>query len=255
VHQLKIKAFQCMRKTNLTAWFRVWRIEALRRAYQRESADYQTMLSVTAASLSRKDIAIAEAEAKVTSMARIIDSLTESNKQLSHRVDQLENLSAAASFVGGGDEGDESRSGFGDMDTRRRHGGALRRRETNYERIDTLLTQDDERMDRTNRMLLETMFGMARMVETCAIQMSKDMMDSLELQLDGGVLQHLAEMVQRCHAHVRVCTGADRCYVWRCVGRSKPRTSSKRRQTRPRARRVSPRCTLQGTPAAARRPP
>lgn len=190
-----------MRKMNLTAWFRVWRIEALRRAYQRESADYQAMLSVTAASLSRKDIAIAEAEAKVTSMARIIDSLTESNKQLSYQVDQLENLSAAAAFAGGGEGGDDNRQGFSESGTSRRRdsidGNAShsRRREVNYERIDTMLSQDDERMDRTNRMLLETMFGMARMVETCAIQMSKDTMDSLEYQLDGSVLQHLAEMV------------------------------------------------------------
>ncbi|GMF20721.1 unnamed protein product [Phytophthora lilii] len=164
------------------------------------------MLSVTAASLSRKDIAIAEAEAKVTSMARIIDSLTESNKQLSHQVDKLENLSAAA---GGGDgSGDNRRNSyrFDDNDSDRRQDGddgnlsRGRRRDANYERIDTLLTQDDERMDRTNRMLLETVFGMARMVETCAIQMSKDMMDSLEYQLDGSVLQHLAEMVRYEHS-------------------------------------------------------
>ncbi|ETP41579.1 hypothetical protein F442_11338 [Phytophthora nicotianae P10297] len=201
IRALKIQAFQCMQKTNLTTWFRVWRIEALRRAYHRESADYQTMLSVTAASLSRKDIAIAEAEAKVKSMARIIDSLTESNKQLSYRVDHLENLSAAAAFASGGDGG-ANNHGLSDNDNGRRHDSDNgnfspgRRREANYERIDTMLSQDDERMDRTNRMLLETMFGMARMVETCAIQMSKDMMDSLEYQLDGSVLQHLAEMIQ-----------------------------------------------------------
>ncbi|KUF93238.1 hypothetical protein AM588_10004049 [Phytophthora nicotianae] len=200
IRALKIQAFQCMQKTNLTTWFRVWRIEALRRAYHRESADYQTMLSVTAASLSRKDIAIAEAEAKVKSMARIIDSLTESNKQLSYRVDHLENLSAAAAFASGGDGG-ANNHGLSDNDNGRRHDSDNgnfspgRRREANYERIDTMLSQDDERMDRTNRMLLETMFGMARMVETCAIQMSKDMMDSLEYQLDGSVLQHLAEMM------------------------------------------------------------
>lgn len=163
------------------------------------------MLSVTAASLSRKDIAIAETEAKVTSMARIIDSLTESNKQLSYRVDQLENLAAAAAYAGGGDAGTDNHRnpyGFGEGDGNGRNGdegnpSLVRRREANYERIDTLLSQDDERMDRTNRMLLETMFGMARMVETCAIQMSKDLMDSLEYQLDGSVLQHLAEMVSR----------------------------------------------------------
>ncbi|EEY66136.1 uncharacterized protein PITG_03680 [Phytophthora infestans T30-4] len=201
IRALKIQGFQSMRRTNLIAWFRVWRIEALRRAYHRESADYQTMLSVTAASLSRKDIAIAEAEAKAKSMARIIDSLTVSNKQLSYRVDHLENLSAAAAFTGGGD-GEDDNHGINDNDNGRHHGGDNgnfplgRRREANYERMDTLLAQDDERMDRTNRMLLETMFGMARMVETSAIQMSKDMMDSLEYQLDGSVLQHLAEMIQ-----------------------------------------------------------
>lgn len=170
------------------------------------------MLSVTAASLSRKDIAIAETEAKVTSMARIIDSLTESNKQLSYRVDQLENLAAAAAYAGGGDSGTDSHRnpyGFGDGDSNGRNGdegmsSLGRRREANYERIDTLLSQDDERMDRTNRMLLETMFGMARMVETCAIQMSKDLMDSLEYQLDGSVLQHLAEMVNQRHFRCRL---------------------------------------------------
>ncbi|RLN86567.1 hypothetical protein BBJ28_00004375, partial [Nothophytophthora sp. Chile5] len=197
--QLKCRAFQSMRKTNLTAWFRVWRVEALRRAYQRESVDYQTMLSVTAASLSRKDIVIAEAEAKVTSMARIIDSLTESNKQLSCRVDQLENLAAAMT----NGEGRGSSRGFGSDDSGRQFQGpgggdsaAGHRPEARYERIDTLLSQDDERMDRVNRMLLETMFGMARMVETSAIQMAKETMDSLEYQLDGSVLQHLAELVQ-----------------------------------------------------------
>ncbi|KAF4133441.1 Calponin homology domain-containing protein [Phytophthora infestans] len=201
IRALKIQGFQSMRRTNLIAWFRVWRIEALRRAYHQESADYQTMLSVTAASLSRKDIAIAEAEAKAKSMARIIDSLTESNKQLSYRVDHLENLSAAAAFTGGGD-GEDDNHGINDNANGRHHDGDNgnfplgRRREANYERMDTLLAQDDERMDRTNRMLLETMFGMARMVETSAIQMSKDMMDSLEYQLDGSVLQHLAEMIQ-----------------------------------------------------------
>ncbi|KAK1947976.1 Fimbrin [Phytophthora citrophthora] len=199
IRALKIQAFQCMRKTNLMAWFRVWHIEALRRAYHRESADYQSMLSVTAASLSRKDIAIAEAEAKATSMARIIDSLTESNKQLSYRVDQLENLLAAATAAGGGGDGGlENRDNDIDrrQDSSERNSSLGRRHDTNYERIDTLLTQDDERMDRTNRMLLETLFGMARMVETCAIQMSKDTMDSLEYQMDGSVLQHLTEMIQ-----------------------------------------------------------
>ncbi|KAG6961090.1 hypothetical protein JG687_00007858 [Phytophthora cactorum] len=161
---------------------------------------YEVAIDFDHPSARRKDIAIAEAEAKVKSMARIIDSLTESNKQLSYRVDHLENLSAAAAFAGSGDGGGDNR-GFSENDTGRRHDGDNgnspgRRREANYERIDTLLTQDDERMDRTNRMLLETMFGMARMVETCAIQMSKDMMDSLEYQLDGSVLQHLAEMIQ-----------------------------------------------------------
>lgn len=229
-----------MRKTNLTAWFRVWRIEALRRAYHRESADYQAMLSVTAASLSRKDIAIAEADAKVISMARIIDSLTESNKQLSYRVDHLENLSAAAAFAngedGGGDNNRQNSYGFGDNDNGRRHDGddgnspIGRRREANYERIDTLLTQDDERMDRTNRMLLETMFGMARMVETCSIQMSKDMMDSLEYQLDGSVLQHLAEMVSRHYSRL-VLTVTNLFLVMVLVlDRSKRKMNSKRRQ-------------------------
>ncbi|GMF43266.1 unnamed protein product [Phytophthora fragariaefolia] len=174
-------------------------------SWGRVDYEHRTPYFTVTASLSRKDIAIAEAEAKVASMARIIDSLTESNKQLSHQVDQLENLSAAAAFANGGDVSGDNRCnsyGFVENDTSRPRvsdDGTIphtRRRDVNYERIDTMLSQeDDERMDRTNRMLLETMFGMARMVETCAIQMSKDTMDSLEYQLDGSVLQQLAEMV------------------------------------------------------------
>lgn len=150
------------------------------------------MLSITAASLSRKDILIAEAESKVTSMAKIIDSLTESNAQLMHRIEQLESsLANCADGAGSGSAGENAARANSSGGS----GGYPRRHEVQFEHIDTLIAQDDERMDRTNRMLLETMFGMARMVESCAIQMSKDVMDSLEYQIDGSVLQNLAEMV------------------------------------------------------------
>lgn len=189
---------------NLSSIFRAWRVESLRRAYQRESVEYQTMLSITAASLSRKDILISEAESKVTSMAKIIDSLTESNAQLLHRIEQLE-----SSLVGYADGSIPS----GSLDTMNGargtsgggSGGGGRRHDVHFEHIDTLISQDDERMDRINRMLLETMFGMARMVESCAIQMSKDVMDSLEYQLDGSVLQNLAEMVTLAPPPVCLC--------------------------------------------------
>lgn len=145
------------------------------------------MLSITAASLSRKDIAISEAEAKIASMSRIIDSLTESNKQQTTRIDQLERLVAS----GGREDGSAARN---ESEAASR-AAESRRVEVQFDRIDTLITQDEGRMDRINRMLLETMFGMARMVESSAIQMAKDVMDSLEYQLDGSVLQNLAEMV------------------------------------------------------------
>lgn len=168
---------------------------------QRESADYQTMLSITAASLSRKDVLIAEAESKVSSMAKIIDSLTNSNAQLMHRIGQLE-ASLAAGSADDSTASDARKSGGGGGGGGGGEGSAPssgRRHDVQFEHIDTLIAQDDERMDRINRMLLETMFGMARMVESCAIQMSKDIMDSLEFQLDGSVLQNLAEMVRaRC---------------------------------------------------------
>lgn len=185
---------------NLSSIFRAWRVESLRRAYQRESVEYQTMLSITAASLSRKDILIAEAESKVTSMAKIIDSLTESNAQLLYRIEQLE--SSLAGYAdgsipsGGGNAMNGARGGSSGGSGSSGSGGAGRRHDVHFEHIDTLIAQDDERMDRINRMLLETMFGMARMVESCAIQMSKDVMDSLEYQLDGSVLQNLAEMAR-----------------------------------------------------------
>lgn len=187
---------------NLSSIFRAWRVESLRRAYQRESVEYQTMLSITAASLSRKDILIAEAESKVTSMAKIIDSLTDSNAQLLHRIEQLEfSLEGYADGSipsGSTDAMNSSRGGSGGGNGTGGGTRAGRRHDVHFEHIDTLISQDDERMDRINRMLLETMFGMARMVESCAIQMSKDVMDSLEYQLDGSVLQNLAEMVSTC---------------------------------------------------------
>ncbi|TYZ58622.1 hypothetical protein PybrP1_000889, partial [[Pythium] brassicae (nom. inval.)] len=172
IRSLKCRVFASVRKTNLSSIFRAWRIESLRRAYQRESVDYQSMLSLTAASLSRKDVLIADAESKVTSMAKIIDSLTSSNAQLMHRIGQLE-ASLAAGCTDDSAPSDAQKSGGGGGG-----GGSGAstgwRRDVQFEHIDTLIAQDDERMDRINRMLLETMFGMARMVESCAIQMSKD---------------------------------------------------------------------------------
>jgi len=151
------------------------------------------MLSITAASLSRKDIAISDAEAKISSMSRIIDSLTESNKQLTGRIGQLERLVAS-----GGREDDASNNQLDNSGRLEGSGmGGGRQLDVQFDRIDTLMAQDDARMDHVNRMLLETMFGMARMVESSAIQMAKDVMDSLEYQLDGSVLQNLAEMVRR----------------------------------------------------------
>ncbi|DBA00754.1 TPA: hypothetical protein N0F65_001225 [Lagenidium giganteum] len=183
MRNLKIRMFRKGRKLNLTALFRAWRIEALRRAYQRESVEYQTMLSITAASLSRKDVLIGEAEAKIASFSKIIESLTESNAQLLSRIERLESGGAVEHDDSTGDHHPSSAQGH-------------RRPDMQFEHIDTLLTQDDDKMDRVNRMLLEAMFGMARMVESSAIQMSKDVMDSLEYQLDGSVLQNLMEMIQ-----------------------------------------------------------
>ena len=142
------------------------------------------MLSITAASLSRKDVQIADAENKIASMAKIIDSLTDSNGQL---LDRLDHMEAVTSGTLNDDEGEST-------------GPLIRsamRQSAPYEHIDTLMAQDDDKMDRTNRMLLEAMFGMARMVESSAIQLSKDLMDSLEMQYDGSMLQTLAEMVSR----------------------------------------------------------
>lgn len=155
------------------------------------------MVAVTAASLSKKDLALAEAEEKVKAMTRIIDSLTESNQHLSNRVDYLETLSTATVFTN-----DDDSHVFSAIDTESRRAGATdnsrleRKREVESERLEFRLTQDDKRMDSIHRMLLETLFGMARMVETCAIQLSKDTMDSLEYQLDGSVLEHLAATVR-----------------------------------------------------------
>ncbi|GLD94993.1 hypothetical protein PINS_up003618 [Pythium insidiosum] len=206
IRRLKCQAFRASRQLNVGALFRAWRIEALRRAYQRESVEYQTMLSITAASLSRKDVLLAESEGRVASMAKIIDSLTESNAQLLFRVEQLEAIAAGKggaaalalgpggatgallSFHRGGRGSDGAGGAPGAAGTGDVTGGGST--------FDALLGQDDEKTDRSNRMLLETMFGMARMVESCAIQMAKDVMDSLELQLDGSLLVQLAEMVR-----------------------------------------------------------
>lgn len=170
------------------------------------------MLSLTAASLSRKDVLIAEADSKMTSMAKIIDSLTEANTQLALRVEHLE----ANRGPRDGTEPAPETSSY------------QRRPEVQFEHMDTLISPDDEKMDRTNRMLLETLFGMARMVESCAIQMSKDVMDALENQIDGTMLQNLAEMVRL--NSFQPASWLFQCRMNRVDDRSKPTRYSRKRR-------------------------
>jgi hypothetical protein len=204
--------FLASRKSTVSEVFKAWRIESLRRAYQRESTDYQTMLSISAAALSRKDIIITEAEAKLASLTQIVDSLTESNSQLLSKLDQMESTGCSTSnedtSTSSIDEKKQTNkqsiatiyhhisrgTSVNELQTGQDR-GKKKKEPAEFDYIDSIITKEDEKMDRLNRMLVETMFGMARMVESCVIQMSKDMMDSLENQLDGSILQRLAEMV------------------------------------------------------------
>ena len=70
-----------------------------------------------------------------------------------------------------------------------------------YERMDTIVYEDEQPRDdgsggRVNKMLLEGMFAMARMVESAVIQFSKESLEALETQYDGAELRQLSQRVQ-----------------------------------------------------------
>ncbi|ETV79132.1 hypothetical protein, variant 1 [Aphanomyces astaci] len=173
------RTFRYEAKAMVKKTFRVWRVEALRRAYYRESANYQAMLSVTAESLGRKDIQLGDAATRMKELQVQVDQLTSINSQLVARIHELE--AANRSIRAGNADG----------------GGAVPVRAL-FEPIDTIAaptSPDAEDDAKLNRLLLESLFAMARMVESSVIQSSSDVMDSLRHQTDGQELRELSELM------------------------------------------------------------
>ncbi|KAF0701184.1 Aste57867_8335 [Aphanomyces stellatus] len=180
------RTFHFENRTTVKETFRAWRVEALRRAYYvraiilRESANYQAMLSVTAESLSRKDIQLTDAAAKITDLQAQVDQLTSINSQLVARVQELEAMNRA---LRAGDDGD-----------------AYVPARAVYEPLDTIADTTSSHVDespKVNRLLLESLFAMARMVESSVIQSSNDVLESLQRQMDGAELRELSDAIFR----------------------------------------------------------
>ncbi|OQR95661.1 hypothetical protein THRCLA_07681 [Thraustotheca clavata] len=192
------RAFRHKNRGTIKEIFRAWRVEALRKAYYRESANYQTMLSVTAESLNRKDVQLITATEKFTKLQMHVDQMTASNASLIARVQELEGQIRLMKIT--------STSSSSNVQTT---SPKLNTSTVAYERMDTILYEDNSKDNgRVNKMLLEGMFAMARMVEASVIQFSKDALEALESQFDGAELRLLSERISDEHAKIdNITTG------------------------------------------------
>ncbi|ETV99176.1 hypothetical protein, variant 1 [Aphanomyces invadans] len=175
------RTFRYEVKATVKETFRAWRVEALRRAYYRESANYQAMLSVTAESLGRKDIQLNEAATRTTELQAQVDQLASINSQLVMRIQELEATNRSMRAAQGAPDAEyfvPAKAQFEPMDT-----------------IVASSTSETEEDHKVNRLLLESLFAMARMVESSVIQSSSDIMDSLRHQTDGHELRDLSELM------------------------------------------------------------
>ncbi|RHY14973.1 hypothetical protein DYB25_005088 [Aphanomyces astaci] len=189
VHQVGVEKMQRVIDGTTKTWKRkvqrllfynwAYMVQRRRRIRTRESANYQAMLSVTAESLGRKDIQLGDAATRMKELQVQVDQLTSINSQLVARIHELE---AANRLI---------RAGNTDG------GGAVPVRAL-FEPIDTIAaptSPDAEDDAKLNRLLLESLFAMARMVESSVIQSSSDVMDSLRHQTDGQELRELSELM------------------------------------------------------------
>ncbi|RHY89351.1 hypothetical protein DYB35_005376, partial [Aphanomyces astaci] len=187
VHQVGVEKMQRVIDGTTKTWkrkvqrllFYNWAYMVQRRRRIRTSANYQAMLSVTAESLGRKDIQLGDAATRMKELQVQVDQLTSINSQLVARIHELE--AANRSIRAGNADG----------------GGAVPVRAL-FEPIDTIAaptSPDAEDDAKLNRLLLESLFAMARMVESSVIQSSSDVMDSLRHQTDGQELRELSELM------------------------------------------------------------
>ncbi|RHY40730.1 hypothetical protein DYB30_003298 [Aphanomyces astaci] len=187
VHQVGVEKMQRVIDGTTKTWkrkvqrllFYNWAYMVQRRRRIRTSANYQAMLSVTAESLGRKDIQLGDAATRMKELQVQVDQLTSINSQLVARIHELE--AANRSIRAGNTDG----------------GGAVPVRAL-FEPIDTIAaptSPDAEDDAKLNRLLLESLFAMARMVESSVIQSSSDVMDSLRHQTDGQELRELSELM------------------------------------------------------------
>lgn len=144
--------------------FRAWRVHALRRAYQRESSDYQIMLSVTAESLSLKDAELKEEREKNVALKSQVEKLSTANTNLRAQVRQLEQQLA---------KGQGSTVIRGDQ------------LEFDQDQIDDeCALEENENNGTLNKSLLDASFLMARLVESVSLQSIKESLDRIEGQAD-----------------------------------------------------------------------
>ncbi|EQC36511.1 hypothetical protein SDRG_05962 [Saprolegnia diclina VS20] len=201
------RTFRHKNRGSVRDTFRAWRIEALRRAYYRESANYQTMLSVTAESLSRKDVQLTSATEKIAKLQMHVDQLTTTNSNLITRVQDLESQIRILKLTMRGSLTAPAAQDHPPLVS------AMTAPPAAYERMDTIVYEDDQPRDdgggaRVNKMLLEGMFAMARMVESAVIQFSKESLEALETQYDGAELRQLSQRIADEHAQIdKITTG------------------------------------------------
>ncbi|KAH9054429.1 hypothetical protein Ae201684P_018149 [Aphanomyces euteiches] len=140
---------------------------------QRESANYQAMLSVTAESLRHK---ARHERCLVKLMEPQIDQLTSINNHLVGRVQELEAMNRV----------------LRQSSSEANQGNNVPLKPI-YEPLETIAVTNEEPQD--SHVLMECLFAMARMVESSVIQTSSDVLDSLQHQIDGSELRALAEFV------------------------------------------------------------
>lgn len=141
---------------------------------------------------SRKEAQISEQQATIASMTKFIESLNETNDQLKRQIQQSESMSHLPRVEYNLDYLQPFRKQTVEVGNTDQQGIFVCTPQK-----DLVEEADDNNLLRINRMLTEMLFAMARTVESCAIQMTKDTIESLEAQYDGSALQDLAEAVRK----------------------------------------------------------
>nr|CCA20599.1 conserved hypothetical protein [Albugo laibachii Nc14] len=189
-NSLKDRLIRAFQGRSVRELFLAWRIETMKQTHQQFILEREASTLKHNAMLSRKEAQISEQKATIATMTKMIDSLKETNVQLKRQIEQTESMSHVPRI--------EYNLDFLQPFRQRALGFEQVEHEESFDSIpekNLVEVTDDESLSRINRMLMEMLFAMARTVESCAIQMTKDTIESLEAQYDGSALQDLAEAV------------------------------------------------------------